>query len=389
VGLSLSLDTAEAAAQSAAGALAQAGLSRAEAALCFATSAHSARYPQMLRVVREQAKTQNVVGCSARGVIGAGREVEGGAAVVTIVIGGNGVVAKRIFVPGLREHSREVALRLAQAAQPLHPKTNLLVLFVDSYNANPAPLLTDLNAALPGVHIVGGGATEDGSTGQTFQLCGDASSSDSVAALLLSGDFGVDNAVSVAAQILGKSHRVTAAQGNFLLEMDGRPALEVFKEAIGPMAEDLRRAASLVNICVGVDPKGARLERGCFLLRNIVGLNVEHEFLAVAHPLAPGDLVGFALREPGYAREDLTATLEETEARHGGRHPAFGLYFDCVARGMNLYRVPDHDVSYIHQALGSFPLAGFFTGFEIGPLAAAPQALQYAGVLTLVYESAD
>ncbi len=388
VGYSLSLDTAEAAAQTAAAALAQAGLTKAEAALCFATSAHGGGYPLMLRVVREQLKTQNVVGCSARGVISTGHEMECGAAVVTMAIGGAAVCAKRIFVPGLREHVREAALKLAQAVKPLPAKTNLLLLFPDSYNVNPALLLTALGAELPGVYLAGGGATEDGSTGQTFQFCGDVVSSDSVAALLLSGDFEVDIAVSVAAQMLGKSHRVTAAQGNFLLELDGRPALEVFKQEIGPMADDLRRATTLVNICVGADPKAARLERGHFFLRNIVGLSTQHRFLAVAHPLAAGDLVGFALREPSYAREDLSAALEEAGGKRNGRRPAFGLYFDCVARGINLYRVPDHDVSYIHQALGAFALAGFFTGFEIGPLAATPYALQYAGVLALVFEGA-
>jgi small ligand-binding sensory domain FIST len=388
VGYSLSPDTREAAAQSAAVALDRAGLSKAEAALCFATSAHGARYPLMLRMVREKLNTQNVVGCSARGVISTGREMENGAAVVTMVIGGDAVRAKRIFVPGLREHTHEAALKLAQAAKPLPAKTNLLMLFPDSYNVNPTPFLATICAELPDVHIVGGGATEDGSTGQTFQFCGDAVSSDSVAALLLSGDFEVDTAVSVAAQMLGNSHRVTAAQGNFLLELDGQPALEVFKQTIGLMAEDLRRAATLVNICIGADPRAKRLERGRFFLRNIVGLSTQHKFLAVAHPLTVGDIVGFALREPGYAREDLNAVLEEANRRSHGRQPVFGLYFDCVARGINLYRVSDHDVSYIHQALGTFALAGFFTGFEIGPLAAAPCALQYSGVLTLVFEGA-
>jgi small ligand-binding sensory domain FIST len=386
VGYSVSSSTGDAAAQAAGAALDQAGLPKAEAALCFATSAHAGAYPLMLRVVREHLKTQNVVGCSARGVIATGREMENGAAIVIMALGADALRARRVFVPGLREHPRKTAVKLAQSVKPLSGKTNLLLLFPDSYNVNPALLLPALSAELPGVHLVGGGATEDGSTGQTFQFCGDVVSSDSLAALLLSGDFEVDIAVSVAAQMLGRSHRVTGAQGNFLLELDGQPALDVFLREIGPMASDLRRAVSLVNICVSVDPRDERLERGRFVLRNIVGLSAEHRFLAVAHPLSAGDLVGFALREPGHAREDLSAALEAASGKHNGRPPAFGLYFDCVARGTNFYRVADHDVSYIHQALGVFALAGFFTGFEIGPLAMTTHALQYSGVLALAFE---
>ena len=37
--------------------------------------------------------------------------------------------------------------------------------------------------------VVGGGATEDGRSGETFALCGDAVSSNAVSGMLLAGDF--------------------------------------------------------------------------------------------------------------------------------------------------------------------------------------------------------
>jgi small ligand-binding sensory domain FIST len=62
------------------------------------------------------------------------------------------------------------------------------------------------------------------------------------------------------------------------------------------------------------------------------------------------------------------------------------LYFDCVSRGSGLYNMPGHDSAYIRQYLGPIPVAGFFTGFEIGPLADATGLLQYTGVLALISE---
>jgi small ligand-binding sensory domain FIST len=64
--------------------------------------------------------------------------------------------------------------------------------------------------------------------------------------------------------------------------------------------------------------------------------------------------------------------------------PAFGLYFDCVSRGSGLYGMPDHDSAYIGQSLGQVPVAGFFTGFEIGPMGDRTGLLQYCGVLALI-----
>jgi small ligand-binding sensory domain FIST len=73
--------------------------------------------------------------------------------------------------------------------------------------------------------------------------------------------------------------------------------------------------------------------------------------------------------------------------RDASAHPAaFGLYFDCVSRGSGLYNIPGHDAAYIRQYLGAIPVAGFFTGFEIGPLGDATGLLQYSSVLALISE---
>jgi small ligand-binding sensory domain FIST len=94
-------------------------------------------------------------------------------------------------------------------------------------------------------------------------------------------------------------------------------------------------------------------------------------------------MVAIVLRDAERARGDLKAMLEELRAA-ASAPPAFGLYFDCVSRGAGLYNLAGHDTAYIRQYLGEFPLAGFFTGFEVGPAGAAPAALQYSGVLALV-----
>ncbi len=105
VGLSTASDPAAAADEAVASALAQAGLRVADAAICFATSNHSASYRLMMRTVAERAQTPQVAGCSASGVIAAGREIEAGTAVSVLVVGG-GIKAQRIFVPGLKRPRR-------------------------------------------------------------------------------------------------------------------------------------------------------------------------------------------------------------------------------------------------------------------------------------------
>lgn len=62
-GFSSALNPRTAAAEATAIALAQAGLSRAKGALCFATPAYGAAYPMILRMVASQAHTREVAGC--------------------------------------------------------------------------------------------------------------------------------------------------------------------------------------------------------------------------------------------------------------------------------------------------------------------------------------
>jgi small ligand-binding sensory domain FIST len=240
-----------------------------------------------------------------------------------------------------------------------------------------------LQRELPGVMVVGGGASEDGSIGETFQFCGDTVSSNAVAGMLLAGDFEINLGASLACTPLGKTHEVTAVRDNILVELDGRRAFDVFAEAAGPLEEDLKRAVAFVFLGVPLDPAAERMERGRYLVRNIVGASSEHGVLAVAHRPKIGERVGFALRNGERSREDLKATLEEMKAR-ATAEPVFGLYFDCVSRGAALYNIPDHDSAYIGRYLDHLPIAGFFTGFEIGPLGAGYGMLQYSGVLALV-----
>jgi len=382
-GFSSALNPRVAAAEATAGALAQAGLSRAAGALCFATPAYGAAYPMILRTVASEAHTREVAGCSSVGVIAGETEIESGSALAVMVFGGEELHPKRFFVPTLRGRSAGVAAEVASAVRPHLGKSNLLVLFADTYNFEAEATVEALATELPGVTIAGGGASEDGSIGETFVFCGDTVSSNAVSGMLLGGDFKLTVASSNACGPIGGAHRVTAARDNILIELDGRPAYEVFAQAAGPLAGDLRRALSYVFVAIPIYENAQTIERGQFVVRNIVGASEEHGVIAVAFQPKVGDTVGFVLRDGERSRQDLKAELEELAERLDSP-PAFGLYFDCVSRGAGLYNIPGHDCAYIRRYLGPIPLAGFFTGFEIGPLGEQPSILQYSGLLALV-----
>jgi small ligand-binding sensory domain FIST len=173
---------------------------------------------------------------------------------------------------------------------------------------------------------------------------------------------------------------VTRAQGPWILELDGRPALDVYREAArAPLADDLRRAAAFVLAALprdGEDP----LAPGGYLVRNVAGFSPDANAFAIPAAVARGDRLALVHREPETAREDLKAML----AGLGDEPAGLALYFDCCARGAGFFGVPGLESAYLERALGPTPIAGMFGSCELGPVGGRTELLTYTGVLALL-----
>jgi small ligand-binding sensory domain FIST len=387
VGLSTEKDTARAAVEATTTALTRAQVDTADLALVFATTEHGPQYQRLLRTIKETAHATHVVGCSAGGVLTTDGEIERAPGVAVLTLRADAFSASRFFIPQLRGRSQEVGGEAAAFARARLGADNLMVVFPDTYNFHPDAFFQGLAEVAPDLPVVGGGASEDGTLGETFQLCGDTVSNDALSGVLFSGHFHHTIGIAQACQPLGPIHTVTRAHKNLLLELDGRPAFDVFSEVVRrPLLEDLRRAAAFVFVGLPIDPERQHIARGEYVIRNIVGFDPRQGVVAVADELRQGQKMVFTLRDGGGAREDLKATLETQAAAWHERQPGFALYFNCVGRGRGLYGLPDLDTAYIRQYLGDIPLIGFFTGCEIAPIHHQHSLHQYSGVLVLIGE---
>lgn len=178
---------------------------------------------------------------------------------------------------------------------------------------------------------------------------------------------------------------ITAAEGNVIAEIDGRPAFSVLTEILRePLARDLRRALAYVFVGLPAEPERNGVGPGEYVVRNISGIDAERGLLAVTSEVFEGERMVFVLRDGRRAREDLEQMLERVALSLGGHKPQCGFYFNCCARGTSLYGIPGIDTAYIRKRLGDFPLAGFFGSYELGPLGRRNHLLAYTGVLALI-----
>lgn len=380
VGLSIERDSVRAGAQATAAALDSASLDAADLLVVFATTPHGPGFTAVTRAASDIAHTRNVVGCSAAGVLAREQEIEGGPGVAVLAMRGD-IAPRRFFVPCSRGAGDAIAAEIANSVGAPSGSA-LLLLFTDSYNVDMDGLLAGLTRRFPGVPIVGGGASEDGSVGQVSVFAGDAASSGAVSGVLVDGDVRTTVGVAHGAQRVGRVHRVGEVRGNWILTLDDAPAYEAFARVVpAPLLEEPRRAVAVVLAGLGVGD-------GQYVARHLVGLDVARGAIAIAAEPRPGDEMFFAVRDPGGARAELQRVLAEQAAAWSTRAAAGGLYVDCIGRGRAFYGVPGLDTAYIRQHMGSLPVAGFFSGAEFAPGAGAARLHQYTGVLAVLGSAA-
>lgn len=197
---------------------------------------------------------------------------------------------------------------------------------------------------------------------------------------LLTADVALATGLSQGCAPIGPQHVVTATQDGIITEIDGEPALAVFKREIGPiLARDLDKVAGFIFAALPV----AGSDTGDYLVRNIVGIDERQQWLAVAAEIEPGQPILFTKRDRQSAESDFTRMLQKLKARidpsGDGRPIKGGLYVSCVARGPNLFGDNAAETRMISEHLGDFPLTGFFANGEISH----DRCYAYTGVLTL------
>ncbi len=196
-----------------------------------------------------------------------------------------------------------------------------------------------------------------------------------IAGLMLARGVSVATALTQGCTPIGPIHVIDEARDNVVMAIDGKPALTVFREDIGPeLAQDLRHLGGV--IFAGLPVAGS--DTGDYLVRNLLAIDPGRGWLVLGDEVASGDPILFCRRDPQSARRDLVRMVEQLAGRLSGP-PKAGIYVSCIARGAALFGEVGVETGLIREALGDFPLIGFFANGEIS----RDRLYGHTGVLTL------
>lgn len=192
--------------------------------------------------------------------------------------------------------------------------------------------------------------------------------------VLFAAGLGIKTSLTQGCLPIGPARAVTRVHENLLIELEGEGALACLYQDLGSdKVEDLRAVAESLHAAFPVPGSDA----ADYTVRNLTGIDLAQGLVGVAATPDPGDRVLFCLRDTNAARQDLQRMLAALAARLEGP-PKGGIYVSCLARGPNLFAHRE-ELKLIREALGDFPLAGFYANGEI----ANNRIYGYTGVLTL------
>src|SRR5256885_3482012 len=311
------------------------GRDKPSALLVYATINHD--QTALLRGVREGIGPGVViVGCSAQGVMSNGTVVEGGFAVGAMGLGGQGLKVASARVDNVHVDGRGKGSELGGILRKrLGESPKLTVLLYDPLGGVDVSLLLEGARPQMGPLIVGGAASQPaGPLHGTYQYDGDQVLQNAAVALGMAGDFTVDLGVCHGTVPTGIVMTLTRAEGNRLLELDGRPALEVWRESMGAGEGEIFNQEMIAGVAMGVERQIVENGRSqdVVLLRSVFGVEREGKAIVLQAAIPEGSKIMFHHRTVKVVREGTRLMGEELASRLAGKRPWAVLGFECGGR---------------------------------------------------------
>jgi small ligand-binding sensory domain FIST len=336
----------------------------ADVVLVFASGEHLIAPEATLEGVRRVIDSDALVGCGAGGVLAGGRELEEGTGVSVWAASFDGAGTVTPFHAELTDDEEERAI----IGLPDLDGSSGVIMLADPYSFPTDSVLTLLSDAAPGVPVLGGLASARTSQRQAALFAGDEVVDGGAVGVSLEG-IEMLPCVSQGAAPVGREVTITASEGNVITELAGRPALETVEEIVGELPER-ERALIVGGLMVGIVIDGGKpdYQQGDFLVRGVIGADVNTGAIAVGTTVRPGQVLRVHARDAQSADEDLRRALKLRLEAMGQRPPAGAILFSCNGRGTAMFGVPDHDAAVVQAELLGVPAAGFFAAGEIGPV---------------------
>jgi hypothetical protein len=257
------------------------------------------------------------------------------------------------------------AKALGEALYDKIPKENLKHLFVLSEGSfvNGSSLIkgleNDIDAA---VSITGGMCADDARFEKTLSSYKE---NPKVGEVILIGFYGEALEISYASFggwiPFGPERIITKSEANILYEIDGQPALDLYKNYLGAKASELPQASLLYPLNVTPTDKKEPV------VRTILNINNEDQSMILAGDVPINSKVQLMM-----ASVDGIATGAQDAAKFAMKNrrnkPEIAILVSCIGRKLVMNQRVEEEVEQVKEAIGeNTPMTGFYSYGEMAP----------------------
>lgn len=289
--------------------------------------------PEHITQVLDACPRSHVVGCSTAGEIHDG-EISDDSLVVAAVR------FKQTFVRTaqavMRDPQDSYSAGIAIRSQLQRPSLRAVVVLSDGLNVNGSELVKGLNDCVGGAIVITGGLAGDGTKfKRTWVLKDRMPQSGYVTAIGLYGDHvHIGHGTKGGWDKFGPERLVTKSKGHILYELDGRPALHLYKEYLGDRAAGLPATGLLFPLAI--KPSASE---GKVLVRTILAVDEAAQSMTFAGDIPQGILAQLMRANFDRLIQGASDAAILTKNSLGHSHPelpSLSIAISCVGRRLVL-----------------------------------------------------
>jgi small ligand-binding sensory domain FIST len=320
-------------------------------------------------VIKDKIRPAHLIGCSASGLIGGGQEVETQPAVaMTAAVLPEVKIETFHLVNADMPDLDDPPDRWEKLVKVMPADNPHFILLPDPFSFKIDSFVQGLDYAFPRASKVGGMASGANRAAMNGLFLDDHLYRNGMVGACVHGNVIVETIVAQGCRPIARPLRVTKCKNNFILELEGKPAVESLHDVIqdlSPREQDLVKDSLFIGIAM--DEFRDAHHAGDFLVRNIIGIEPNSGALVIGEVVREEQTIQFHVRDAATSADDLRALLKEYRDSHDANVDG-ALLFSCLGRGEHLYGMRNHDSDCFKEYLGAVPLGGFFCNGEIGPV---------------------